>query len=110
LDHLEQAKVPMKELTFPADKVMQLDLLIANILTTNRELLKLAKEALRSYLMSYDSHSLNDCFNVAKLDIESLAKSFGFEELPHLDIQVSSGRKDDGAWIQKEKRKKKRTS
>jgi ATP-dependent RNA helicase DDX18/HAS1 len=108
LEYLEGAKVPLKEFTFPTDKVMQLELLISNILSTKRDLQKLAKEAFRAYLMSYDSHPLNDCFNVAKLDIESLAKSFGFEEVPHLDIQVSTGKKDDGAWIQKAKRKTQR--
>jgi ATP-dependent RNA helicase DDX18/HAS1 len=106
LRHLEAARVPLKELKFPDDKVMKLDLLIANILNTNRAILTLAKEALTAYLMAYESHSLKDSFNVEQLAIEGVAKSFGFDELPRLNIPLSDGRKQDGAWIKKEKRKK----
>jgi ATP-dependent RNA helicase DDX18/HAS1 len=105
LEYLTEAKVPLKEFKFPMDKVMQLDLLIANVLGTNREILKVAKEALKAYLMSYESHPLNDCFNVARLDIEGVSRAFGFDEIPRLDIPLSDGKQRDGAWIQKEKRK-----
>jgi ATP-dependent RNA helicase DDX18/HAS1 len=108
LEYLKNAKVPVKELKFPENKVMKLDLLIANILSTNREILALAKEALKGYLMAYESHPMNDCFNVAHLEIERVAKSFGFDELPYLNIPLSDGKKQDGAWIKKEKRKKKK--
>jgi ATP-dependent RNA helicase DDX18/HAS1 len=109
LKYLEAAKVPLKELKFPDNKVVKLDLLIGNILSTNRDILTLAKEALRNYLMAYESHSMNDCFNVAHLRIEAVAKSFGFDEMPHLSIPLSDGKKQDGAWIKKEKSKKLRS-
>jgi ATP-dependent RNA helicase DDX18/HAS1 len=108
LRHLEEARVPLKELKFPEDKVMKLDLLIANILNTKRDILALAKEALKAYLMAYESHSLKDSFNVEHLAIEGVAQAFGFDELPHLNIPLSDGRKQDGAWIKKEKRKQRR--
>lgn len=108
LKHLEDAKVPLKQLKFPKDKVMKVDLAIYKQVTGDRKMLMAAKEGLKSYLMSYEGHALNDCFNIEKLDVEGIAKSFGFEEMPHLDIPLSDGKKADGAWIKREKSKKKR--
>ena len=108
LKHLEDAKVPLKPLKFDPDKVMKVDLAINKQITSDRKMLMAAKEGLKSYLMSYEGHALNDCFNIEKLDVEGIAKSFGFEELPHLDIPMSDGKKADGSWIQREKNKRKK--
>ncbi|KAH0785730.1 ATP-dependent RNA helicase HAS1 [Histomonas meleagridis] len=103
---LEDAKVPLKKLPMPTKKIISINLLIENLMTTNRKLMKNAKEGLKSYLMSYESHPLTQCFNVKKLDIEGVAKSFGFNEMPYLDIRVVGAKEDDGAWIKREKAKR----
>ncbi|OHT15374.1 DEAD/DEAH box helicase family protein [Tritrichomonas foetus] len=106
LEHLKEAKVPLTKLEMPS-KLFEFDLTLKDKMSKNRKLLKNAKEALKSYLMAYESHALNDCFDIRKLDIEGIAKSFGFDELPQLDIRVSEGKSaDDGAWIKREKKKR----
>lgn len=105
LGHLESAKVPLKELKIPKDKIMDVDLVVLNAMAEDRKLTQAAKEGLKSYLMGYESHPLTDSFDVTKLDIEGVAKSFGFDEMPYLDIPLSDGKKTDGSWIKREKRK-----
>ena len=108
LQILKNAKVPLERLSMPS-KLFEFELTLKDKMSRNRKLLKNAKEALKSYLMAYESHALHDCFDITKLDIEGIAKSFGFDELPQLDIRISEGKSaDDGAWIEKEKRKKQR--
>ncbi|KAK8893865.1 ATP-dependent RNA helicase ddx18 [Tritrichomonas musculus] len=106
LQILRSAKVPLQKLPMP--KLNELKLVLAEALSKDRKLMKSAKEALQSYLLAYEQHPLRNCFDIAKLDIEGVAKSFGFEEMPQLDIQESRKKKsaDNGAWIQKEKMKK----
>jgi ATP-dependent RNA helicase DDX18/HAS1 len=106
LRYLEEAKVPMKELQFPEEKIVKIDLVIERVISTNREIRVLAKEALKGYLMAYESHSLNDCFNVAHLSIADVAKAFGFDQMPYINIPLSDGKRQDGEWIKKEKRRK----
>lgn len=103
---LKKAKVPLQKLSMP--KLKEFQLVLDEIMSKNRKLMRSAKEALQSYLLSYEQHPLHDCFNIEKLDIEGVSKSFGFEEFPQLDIQVheKKGNADNGAWIQKEKMKK----
>jgi hypothetical protein len=38
-----------------------------------------AKDAYRSYLLAYASHSLKNIYDVKALDLVAVAKSFGFE-------------------------------
>lgn len=106
LDRLREAKVPLKELKFPSERIMQVDLAIQKEISGNRKLLLSSREAMKSYLMVYESHPIGDCFNIDKLDIEGVARSFGFDEMPHLDIPLSSGSATDGAWIKREKKRK----
>lgn len=103
---LKQAKVPLKKLSMPP-KLIEFKLVLAEIFSKNRKLLRAAKEALQSYLLAYEQHPLHNCFNISQLDIEGVSKSFGFEDLPQLDIQESQKRNtDNGAWIAKDKFKK----
>lgn len=44
----------------------------------------------RSYLSAYASHSLRTCFDVNKLDLNKVAKSFGFKAPPRVDIQLGA--------------------
>ena len=105
LSHLRKSKVPINEVSFPEHKLLSIEKVMETMLLENRKLQKLAKEALKSFLMGYEAHPMKDCFNIKKLDIEGVALSYGFTEIPHIDIQISSGKKGDAPWIQREKRK-----
>ena len=41
-----------------------------------------AREAYRSFLLAYNSHQLKSIFNVHRLDLVAVAKSFGFSAPP----------------------------
>ena len=105
IEHLHNAKVPIKEQKFPEKKLLNIKNVMQNALLEDRKLQKGAKEALKAYLMGYESHPMQDCFNITKLDILGVALSYGFSEMPQLDIPLSSGKTSDAPWIQKEKKK-----
>ena len=103
---LENSKVKLNKLPMPNDdKLTEIYFTTEKLMTENRQLLTSAKDALRSYLMSYERNPLKDCFNVEKLDIEGISKSFGFNEMPYLDIKDVKKKEENGAWIKKEKAK-----
>ena len=49
-----------------------------------------AKDGYRSYLNAYASHGLRSVFDVHKLDLVKLAKSFGFSTPPRVDITLGA--------------------
>ena len=53
-----------------------------------------AKEAYRSYLLAYNSHSMKDIFGVHHLDLKKVAASFCFNNPPkvNLDLESSASR------------------
>jgi ATP-dependent RNA helicase DDX18/HAS1 len=106
LDYLKEAKVPIKRQEFPENKLLKIERVMETTLQNNRKLQKKAKEALKTFLMGYESHPMHDCFDIEKLDIEGVSSSYGFSEMPQLDIQVTTGKTSDAPWIKKEKRKR----
>jgi ATP-dependent RNA helicase DDX18/HAS1 len=60
------------------------------LITKNYYLNKSAKDGYRSYLQSYASHSLRSVFDVHKLDLVKVAKSFGFSTPPRIDISLGA--------------------
>lgn len=54
-----------------------------------------AKDGYRSYLQAYASHSLRSVFDVHKLDFVKVAKSFGFQTPPRVDITLGASMSRD---------------
>jgi ATP-dependent RNA helicase DDX18/HAS1 len=50
-----------------------------------------AKNGYKSYIQAYASHSLRTIFDVNKLDLVKLARSFGFSAPPRVDLVLGSG-------------------
>ncbi|KAF4831453.1 ATP-dependent RNA helicase HAS1 [Colletotrichum tropicale] len=93
LTHLKEARVPVVEFDFPANKIANIQSLLEKLITQNYYLNKSAKDGYRSYLHAYASHSLRTVFDVNKLDLAKVAKSFGFAVPPRVDVTVgASGR------------------
>ena len=61
---------------------LQLERLIGK----NYYLHRSARDAFRSYLQSYASHSLKAVFNVEELDLQRVAKAFGFSTPPGVSL------------------------
>ena len=54
-----------------------------------------AKDGYRSYLHAYAAHSLRSVFDVNKLDLVKVAKSFGFPTPPRVDITLGASMSKD---------------
>jgi ATP-dependent RNA helicase DDX18/HAS1 len=48
-----------------------------------------ARDAYRSYLLAYASHSLRDIFDVHELDLAAVGRAFGFTAPPRVDLAFS---------------------
>jgi len=112
LKYLKEARVPLVEFEMPMKKILniqsQLELLIGKnyylnkVSFMNRIYIYLylantsfqsAKDGYRSYLQAYASHSLRSVFDVNALDLVKVAKSFGFQQPPRIDIQLGASMK-----------------
>ena len=52
-----------------------------------------AKEAYKAYIRAYASHSMKGVYDVNTLDVQLVAKSFGFRVAPFIDLGVSAGKR-----------------
>ncbi|WOH13756.1 hypothetical protein DCAR_0933267 [Daucus carota subsp. sativus] len=91
LSHLKAAKVPVKEYEFPEKKLANVQSHLEKLVSKNYYLNKSAKEAYRSYVLAYNSHSSKDIFNVHRLDLQGVAASFCFDNPPKVCINIDSG-------------------
>ncbi|KAI9837642.1 MAG: ATP-dependent RNA helicase [Sclerophora amabilis] len=103
LKHLQEARIPVVEFEFPAKRIVNVQSQLEKLITQNYYLNKSAKDGYRSYLQAYASHSLRSVFDVHKLDLVKVAKSFGFPTPPRIDITL-------GASMGRDKKKEGRRS
>ncbi|PAV21903.1 DEAD-domain-containing [Pyrrhoderma noxium] len=103
LRYLKEAKVPLNEFTFPADRIANVQSQLEKLLQNNYFLHQSARDGYRSYLQSYASHSLKKIFDVNALDLVKVGRAFGFSVPPRVNITVGGG-KSNGKPGQKRKR------
>ncbi|KAJ9539285.1 hypothetical protein OSB04_032018, partial [Centaurea solstitialis] len=70
LRYLKAAKVPVKEYEFDEKKMANVQSHLEKLVANNYYLNKSAKDAYRSYILAYNSHSMKDIFNVHRLDMQ----------------------------------------
>ncbi|KAK8086498.1 P-loop containing nucleoside triphosphate hydrolase protein [Apiospora phragmitis] len=90
LHHLKEARVPITEFDFPANKIVNIQSQLEKLVSQNYYLNKSAKDGFKAYIHAYSSHSLRSIFDVNKLDLAKVAKSFGFSAPPRIDIQLGA--------------------
>ncbi|KAL9563274.1 hypothetical protein ACKAV7_012641 [Fusarium commune] len=93
LSHLKAARVPVVEYDFP--KIINIQSQLEKLISSNYYLNKSAKDGYRSYLHAYASHSLRSVFDINKLDLAKVAKSFGFTVPPRVDITLGASMSRD---------------
>jgi len=93
LRYLKSAKVSLNEYEFPSNKVANVQSQLQRLIEKNYYLNRAARDAYRSYLLSYASHSLRDIFNVAELDLQAVGLAFGFTTPPRVDLPISTKNK-----------------
>ncbi|KAI9719080.1 MAG: ATP-dependent RNA helicase [Candelaria pacifica] len=95
LKHLKEARIPVVEFEFPAKRIVNVQSQLEKLIGQNYYLNKSAKDGYRSYLQAYASHSLRTVFDVNKLDLIKVAKSFGFQTPPRVDITLGASMSRD---------------
>ncbi|KAL7941760.1 P-loop containing nucleoside triphosphate hydrolase protein [Trichoderma barbatum] len=90
LSYLKAARVPVVEFEFPRKKIINVQSQLEKLIGKNYYLQQSAKDAFKSYLHAYASHSLRSVYDVQKLDLTKIAKSFGFPTPPRVDITLGA--------------------
>ncbi|KAL2891916.1 ATP-dependent RNA helicase HAS1 [Ceratocystis lukuohia] len=96
LTHLKAARVPIVEFEFPSKKIINVQSQLEKLISQNYYLNKSAKEGYRAYLHAYASHSLRTVFDINKLDLVKVAKSFCFTTPPRVEVTVGASMKNQG--------------
>lgn len=91
LRYLKEAKVPLNEFSFPADRISNIQSQLEKLLSKNYFLHQSAKDGFRSYLQSYASYSLKKIFDVNALDLAKVGKAFGFAVPPRVNLNLGPG-------------------
>ena len=89
LRYLKAAKVTLNEYEFPMKKLANVQSQLQRLIEKNYYLNCAARDAYRSYLLAYASHSLRDIFNVHELDLAAVGRAFGFTAPPRVDLAFS---------------------
>ncbi|OAL71674.1 DEAD box ATP-dependent RNA helicase [Trichophyton violaceum] len=95
INHLREARVPVVEFEFPTKHIINIQSQLEKLISQNYYLNQSAKEGYRSYLHAYASHSLRSVFDVNKLDLVKVAKSYGFTTPPRVDITLGASMSRD---------------
>jgi ATP-dependent RNA helicase DDX18/HAS1 len=91
LRYLQAAtKVTLNEYEFPTSKIANVQSQLQSLIEKNYYLNRAAREAYRSYLLAYASHSHREIFNVHDLDLQAVGLAFGFTSPPRVDLAFSA--------------------
>lgn len=95
---LQNEGVPLSEFEFPASKLFNIQSEMVDVVSKVYYLQKKAQDAIKAYMNAYAVHSLKKIFNINKIDIEGLGKSFGLAAVPQIDApgwkpSISGGRR-----------------
>ncbi|CAB1114216.1 unnamed protein product [Ectocarpus sp. CCAP 1310/34] len=108
LRYLRTAKAKLNEYEFPVKKVANVQSQLSRLIEKNYYLNKSAREAYRSYLLAYSSHSLKDIYDVHELDLQAVARAFGFTVPPRVDLKLSArGQKGRGGGKERDQGRRK---
>lgn len=104
LRYLKAANVPLNEYEFPANKIANVQSQLTKLIKSNFWLHQSAKDGYRAYLQAYASHHLKTVYQIDKLDLAKVAKSFGFDVPPKVNITIGAS----GKSLEKKHKKQRR--
>lgn len=104
LRYLKAANVPLNEYEFPSNKIANIQSQLNKLIKSNYWLHQSAKDGYRSYLQAYSSHHLKTVYQIDKLDLVKVAKSFGFDVPPKVNITIGAS----GKSVEKKHKKQRR--
>ena len=88
LKYLKEARVPLNEYEFPQSKIANVQPQLEKLVSGNYWLNQSARDGYRAYLQAYASHHLKQVYQIDKLDLVKVAKSFGFSVPPRVNISI----------------------
>ncbi|CAH8364036.1 unnamed protein product [Eruca vesicaria subsp. sativa] len=88
---LKDAKIPVQEHEFEEAKLLNVQAFLEKMISENSALSVSGKEAYKSYIAGYDSHSMKDVFDARRLDLKDVAASFGFTSPPNVLLKIHRG-------------------
>lgn len=88
LRYLKSHGVGVDQFEVPSNKVANIQTQLERLIEKNYHLHRSSREAYSSYIRAYQAHALKDCFDVTKLDLARIAKSFGFSSPPKIDLNM----------------------
>ena len=103
LRYLKAANVPLNEYEFPENKIANIQSQLTKLIKGNYWLHQSAKDGYRAYLQAYASHHLKTVYQIDKLDLVKVAKSFGFDVPPKVNISIGASGKTLGGKKKKQK-------
>jgi len=92
LRYLKEAKVPVQEFEFSWKKIKNVQPQMMELISKNHYLNVRARDAFKSYVRGYAIHKLKDCFDKDKINLATVANSFGLKQAPFVDIGVTSSK------------------
>ncbi|KAL3647677.1 hypothetical protein CASFOL_008645 [Castilleja foliolosa] len=88
ISYLKAANVRVKEYEIDQNKLENARSHLEKLVSNNYYLNESAKDAYRSYILAYNSHSMKDIFNVHRLDLQAVAASFCFTSPPKVNLNI----------------------
>ncbi|KFK28452.1 hypothetical protein AALP_AA8G516100 [Arabis alpina] len=88
IQYLKAAKIPVQLHEFEEGKLLNVQAFLEKMISENYALNQSAKEAYKTYISGYDSHSMKEVFNVHRLDLKEIAASFGFTSPPKVALKI----------------------
>eukprot|EP01103_Thecamoeba_quadrilineata_P018238 TRINITY_DN6854_c0_g1_i1.p1 TRINITY_DN6854_c0_g1~~TRINITY_DN6854_c0_g1_i1.p1 ORF type:complete len:542 (-),score=141.03 TRINITY_DN6854_c0_g1_i1:83-1708(-) len=95
LRFLKKEGVPLNEYEFPQNKVASIQTQLERLLEKNYHLNVAARDAFKSYINAYISHTHKDIFDVNSLDLRKVARQFGLTNPPQVDFKNHTGHKKE---------------
>eukprot|EP00299_Pterocystis_sp_00344_P014231 c7040_g1_i1.p1 GENE.c7040_g1_i1~~c7040_g1_i1.p1 ORF type:complete len:649 (+),score=165.38 c7040_g1_i1:29-1975(+) len=92
LQHLRLKGARPNEYDFSKTKVANIQSKLQQLIEKNYYLHVAARDAYRSYLHAYSSHSLKDIYNVNSLNLLDVCRSFGFAVPPKVNLNVHASK------------------
>jgi len=88
LRYLKKRKVPLNEYEFPEEKLAKIQNQFEKLVERNYHLNRSARDAFKSYVQAYISHSFKEIYNANNLDMAKLGKCFGFTSAPVMNLNI----------------------
>ncbi|KAK8961720.1 DEAD-box ATP-dependent RNA helicase 27 [Platanthera guangdongensis] len=89
VNYLHEANVPVIQYNLNR-KVPKLQSQLEKLVRENDYLHQSAKEAYKSYIAAYNSHTMSEIFNIQHLNLQGVAASFGLRTPPKINLKLKS--------------------